>query len=273
MRDVHPDEVAAGRAGPLGCAATAALVGLAVLASGVARADHDMATMSDAARGDEVAIGLSVEAAEFDTAFYVGSYQGVAPSLAWMHGRFGASAAIGLYHLSENGASRYGNGDVALGGLVTVIDREAVHAGAALHVMLPTGSELDNLGMGHTMAMPSLWASWRGAPLTLAASAGYGRALTAIDAGHDHGPAPLIDPMNLQELTWSASADLDVGHGLQLGGRGRGAVPIGTGRTRMIAGGRVAWGTPRMSTGLELQLGLAGDPFTIRGVVDTALRF
>jgi hypothetical protein len=41
----------------------------------------------------------------------------------------------------------------------------------------------------------------------------------------------------------------------------------------VIGAGRVAWGTPRVSTAFELQLGIAGDPFTIRGVVDTALRF
>jgi hypothetical protein len=142
-------------------------------------------------------------------------------------------------------------------------------------MMFPTGSELDNLGMGHTMAMPSAWATWRTAPLTVAASAGYGRALVDLGDGahHDHGPLPLVDPMNMQELTWSAAADVDVGHGLQVGGRARGGVPIGTGHTRAIGGGRLAWGTPRISTGLEIQVGLAGDPFTVRGVVDTALRF
>src|SRR6185295_15509013 len=132
--------------------------------------------------------------------------------------------------------SHYGAGDAAIGGLATLVEGDAVHAGVALHVMLPTGSELENLGMGHVMAMPSAWASWRAAPLTIAASAGYGRALVGL-GGHDHGPGPIVDPMNLQELTWSAAADLDLGHGVQLGGRTRGAAPLGTGRTRVIGGG------------------------------------
>jgi len=252
------------------CVATALCI---AQAAGIARADHDMASMSESHGGSEVSLGVSVEAAEFDTTFYVGSYQGVTPTLGWMHGRFGANAAISLYHLTENGLSRYGAGDAAIGGSAALVDGDALHAGIALHVMLPTGSELDNFGMGHVMAMPSVWASWRDAPLTVAASAGYGRALVSLGGGHDHGPAPLVDPMNLQELTWSAGADVELGHGVQLGGRTRGAAPLGTGRTRVIGGGRVAWGTSHVSTGLELQVGLVGDPFTIRGVVDTALRF
>ena len=254
--------------------AVAALVG-ALAPPAVARADHDMASMSENHHAEsEVSVGLAVEAAAFDTTFYVGSYQAVTPSLGWARGRFGASAAIGLYHLTENGLSTYGAGDAMLGGMVTVVDADAVHAGVALHLMLPTGSEIDNLGMGHTMAMPSAWAVWRARPLTVAASAGYGRALVSLaGAHHDHGPAPLVDPMNMQELTFRASADLDLGHGVQLGGRASGGVPIGSGRTRVVGGGRLAWGTPRMSTGVEVQAGLAGDPFTVRGVLDTALRF
>lgn len=246
------------------------LVGLAP-AIGIARADHDMAAMSD--HGSQLSVGVSAEAASFDTTSYVGSYQGLIPSVEASRGRFTAMASLPLYHLTENGLSRYGAGDAALGAMAAIVARDALHGGLALHVMLPTGSELDNFGMGHVMAMSSVWASWSGDALRIAGSAGYARALTGLGGMHDHGPAPLVDPMNLQELTWSAAADLDLGHGVALGGRGRGAVPIGNGRTRVIAGGRLAWGTPRITTGFELQVGLAGDPFTLRGVLDTALRF
>ena len=41
----------------------------------------------------------------------------------------------------------------------------------------------------------------------------------------------------------------------------------------MIGAGRVAWGTSRVTTGFELQFGAVGDPFKVRGVVDTQLRF
>lgn len=252
----------------------AALVALLAPPAAVARADHDMA-MAETHHGEdsELSVGLLVEAAEFDTTLYVGSYQGVTPSLGWMRGRFGAGATISLYHLTENGRSLYGPGDAMLVAHAAVIDGDALRAGVALHAMLPTGSELDNLGMGHMMVMPSVWATWRTAPVTIDASAGYGRAMTGLGGGHDHGPAPLVDPMNLQELTFRAAADLDVGRGVQVGGRALGGIPIGSGATRVIGGARVAWGTPRVSTGLEVQVGLAGDPFTLRGVLDTALRF
>lgn len=244
-------------------------------ASGVAFADHEMAMSGHHhTNSSQLSVGVSVEAAEFDNMFYVGSYQGISPSLGWMGQRFGAGATIGLYHLSENGLSVYGPGDGMLTGHVTVLATETLEAGVALHVMVPTGSELDGLGMGHVMAMPSAWGTWHARSVTIMASGGYGRAVTALGGGHhDHGPTPLVDPMNLQELTWSASADLAVGHGVQVGGRALGGIPIGTGRTRVIGGGHVGWDTPRVSTTFELQLGIAGDPFTIRGVVETALRF
>jgi hypothetical protein len=249
------------------------LVGLVASLAGGARADHDMGASEHHQRGSGVELGVSLQAAEFDTRYYIGSYQGIAPSLGWMAGRFGASAAIGLYHITENGLSRYGFGDAMVTGHVTALATDAVDAGFALHVMWPTGDEVAGLGMGHAMAMPSAWAAWRLRPVTLRATAGYGRALVAIEDGHDHGLMPLVDPMNMQELTWSAGAEVALGGGVRVGGRTAGGIPIGAGAVRMIGAGRVAWGTPRISTGLELQLGVAGDPFTVRGVVDTALRF
>lgn len=273
MYHLHQREIA-GRAAGLGGIAAAMLAGALVLgAPRIACADH--ATGSDHHHhGDaaQLSVGLSLAAAEFETVFYVGSYQGIAPSVGWMNGRFGASASIGLYHITENGLSRYGLGDAMIAGHATMLATDTLDAGVALHVTGPTASHAPGLGMGHAMAMPSAWATWRAQPVAITASAGYGRALAALDA-HDHGPMPLVDPMNLQELTWSAGAEVDVGSSVRVGGRTSGAVPIGTGVTRVIGAGRVAWGTSRVSTALELQLGIAGDPFTLRGVVETALRF
>jgi len=255
--------------------AAGAVTGWLIVPAGAARADHDMA-MSGHQHADApaVSIGVAVQAAEFETMSYVGSYQSIAPTVAWMHGWFGANATLGLYHLDENGRGTYGMGDAMLGAHAAVIRRGEAEAGVALHVMLPTGSEVDNLGMGHVMVMPALWGAWQGGRLGASASAGYARALTSLDgAHHDHGPTPLVDPMNLQELTWSVAADVEVGHHVRLGGRAQGGVPIGDGRTRVISGGRVAWGMARVSTAFELQVGLAGDPFTVRGVLETALRF
>jgi hypothetical protein len=110
--------------------------------------------------------------------------------------------------------------------------------------------------------------------VTVAASAGYARALNAPDgAHHDHGSGPLVEPMSLEELTWSAGADLDIGRGIRLGASAQGAMPMGSSPDRAFGAGHVAWGTPRIETKAELQVGIMGDPFTVRGVVETALRF
>jgi len=252
----------------------ATLVGLCA-SSGSARAEHDMAAMSENHQheGSELSAGVAIEAAQFDTMSYVGSYQGITPSLGWMRGRFGAGATVGLYHLNKNGLSLYGIGDAMFTGHAMVFSTETVQTGLALHLMVPSGSELDGLGMGHVMALPSAWATWRSHRVAFRATAGYGWALTGSGGQHNHGPSPLVDPMNMQEVTWSAGGDLEVAHGVRVGGRAQGGIPIGVGSDRVIGAGRVAWGTPRISTAFELQLGLAGDPFTVRGVVETTLRF
>lgn len=256
----------------------AALACVVALAPDLARADHGMHDMAMAdgksADGSELSAGLSVQAAQFDNMLYEGSYQAVMPSLGWMRGRFGAGATVGLYHLTKNGLSIYGLGDAMFTGHVAVWSNDDFETGFAMHVMLPSGSELDGFGMGHTMAMPSAWGTWHARRVTVMASAGYSRALTSLaGGGHNHGPSPLVDPMNMNELTWSTGADVDVSHGVRVGGRALGGFAIGTGSDRVIGAGHVAWGTARFSTGFELQLGLAGDPFSVRGVVDTALRF
>jgi hypothetical protein len=41
----------------------------------------------------------------------------------------------------------------------------------------------------------------------------------------------------------------------------------------VIGAARAAWGNARVESAAELQVGLAGDPFTVRGIIETALRF
>jgi len=272
MYRLHQREVSAAPR----CAGAIALVLVAWLVPRTAGADHaghDMA-MSETHQMSELSAGIAVSAAQYDNPLYLGSYQSVAPAVGWMSQRFGAGATLALYHLTKNGLSVYGMGDAMVMAHATVITADELQAGIALHMMFPTGSERDGLGMGHTMAMPSAWATWRAQAVSVNASAGYGRALVSIGGGaHDHGPTPLVDPMNLQELTWDAGADVTVTQRLRVGGGARGAIPIGNGTNRVIGAGRVGWGTSRVSTGFELQVGIDGDPFTVRGVVETALRF
>ena len=105
-------------------------------------------------------------------------------------------------------------------------------------------------------------------------TAGYSRALVGSMSHHDHGPWPLVDPMNMSEISWSAAATSRCRRACTPGRASSGGVPVGAvGHDRVVGAVRVAWGTGRVDSAAELQAGLAGDPFTIRGVVETALHF
>jgi hypothetical protein len=81
--------------------------------------------------------------------------------------------------------------------------------------------------------------------------------------------------MNMSEITWGGGGDVAVADDVRVGARVSGGVPVGAlpGHERVEGAVRVAWGKGRVDTAAELQAGLVGDPFTVRGVVSTALRF
>jgi hypothetical protein len=116
-----------------------------------------------------------------------------------------------------------------------------------------------------------------GGQMTFASNA-HASAGVMTDTTHQHGPWPLVDPMNMSELTWSASSDLAIVHtrtrAITAGARLSGAVPVGeSGATRVVGGVRVAWTAGKVATGLEVQAALVGDPFTVRGVLQTSVSF
>lgn len=286
---------------------TAATV-LGIALPGGALADHshhhDAATPGGA--GSELSASLGLLSASYRTTSFVGDYQGVTPGVQWANARFAASTSIGAYRLRKNGALYHGIGDLFVHAHVTVIGprlrstslhgghvADLVHsghrravmrmssrpegllAGVGLAVSAPTGSQRDGLGMGHVMVMPARWASWSAGEVTLSTSGGYGRAIGVSDSGeHSHGTGPIVDPMNLSELTWSATGELAVARALRLGARISGGVALEEGGAhRTIGAVRAVWTAGRVATSAEVQIGIAGDPFQVRGVVETALRF
>jgi hypothetical protein len=249
---------------------------LVAVASSRASADHHgMAMSAEPESSSDFAASVALVAASFETMNYIGDYEGVISSLEWKHDRFMVAATAPVYRLFENGASYFGLGDVSLAGHVTIASTETAHLGAMAMVSLPTGADQTGLGMDHAMAMPALYGAVMLPGVALAGSFGYSRALAEIEPGHDHGIWPLVDPMNMSELTWSASGDHPLTSELRVGGRLAGGIPVGgvIGHTRVIGAFRVAYGHGRVETAAEVQAGLAGDPFTLRGVVETALRF
>jgi len=256
------------------CAAVvAAIVGVAP-ATAAAQHHHG----APAAAGDEpeaapFRIGLTALAAHFDTGFYAGDYEGLAASAAWSCGRFGARAALPLYRLQENGASFVGVGDAVVGGDAAILAGAHLRAGVSLAASLPTGDAIEGLGMGHTMLMPAAWAAYGHRRGAASVSLGYGRAL-ATGAHHHHGAWPLVEPMNAAEVTASLGGEVAAWRRLRAGARVAGAVPAGEGGdVRAVAALRAGWSGRSVETAAELQYGLAGDPFTVRGLVETAFRF
>jgi hypothetical protein len=257
-----------------------ALVATGLLAPAAARADHhDMAPGDGrAAAADPFTAGVSLIAATFspsvgDSMYFGGNYQGVIPAAAYANGRFLASASWAYYRLERNGNANTGVGDIVVHGRAALLDGDSAHAGVMMSLSMPTGVEAQGLGMGHPMVMPAAWAAWRLDRVGVSGSVGYSWALGA--GAHVHGMQPLVEPMNMREITWSASADLALPAGVRAGPRISGGVPIAGmgGADRVIGAMRVGWGMHRVDTSAEVQVGLFGDPFNIRGVVSTALRF
>jgi len=250
-----------------------------LLATSLAYADHHhMAMDSDDSASSTYTASVSLLAATFspsqaESMYYGGNYEGVVPSASWSMDRFSAGASWAYYRLLRNGAEQYGIGDVVVHGQVAWITRPDVQAGVMLAVSAPTGSDMEGFGMGHPMLMPAAYGGYHAGRVVLAGSFGYSRAL--VSGVHVHGMAPLVDPMNMSELSWSGSGDVAIASGVRAGARISGGIPVGSlpGADRVVGAVRVAWGEGRVDTAAELQAGLSGDPFNIRGVVSTALRF
>ena len=256
------------------CTCAALLAGLAGF-GGRAAAEHDHHHHHhDAPHTPPARFGARVAlvAAHFDNSGFAGDYQGVAPGLHFAGGRFAVGAALPFYRLQENGRVLYGLGDAALHGQATLARRGRLRGGATLMVTAPTGSRARMTSMGHAMVMPALWGSWERGAVRLAVNAGFCRALADL-SHHAHGSFPLVDPMNLSEVSWGAGGELVLAPQLRAGARVGGAVPTGAGTTRVVAGARAVWTEGRVATTFEIQAGLAGDPFTFRGVLETAVSF
>jgi len=241
-----------------------------LLSASSARADHVHATDHDPTRPFQA--GVTMVAATYDIGIYAGNYQGIASAVTWSSDRFAAGASAAVYRLEKNGAPVHGFGDVVAHGQVTLVGDHHARAGVIAAVSAPIGNEQRGLGMGHVMAMPALFGAAHRGRLSGAVTAGYSRALGG-SSDHDHGMWPLVEPMNPSELTWSAASELAITREVNSGVRFSGGVPIGDGDHRVVGALRAAWARGMFTTAAELQAGLVGDPFTVRGVVSTALRF
>ncbi len=256
------------------------LLGLAAPAG--AEMDHAGMAMSETSVGhapsDLVVASVGLVAASFSTPYFVGSYQGEATTVSWTHGRVGVAASLPVYHLDENGLGLRGLGDAMLHANADLAAVPWGRVGVMAMVSVPTADGQNGLGMGHWMAMPSVWTTTQIGRVALVASVGFSRSLSGLEDMRGPLGTPMVmsivDPMNMSEITWSGGAAVALGGGVAASAHAMGGHPVeAAGVERVIGAGRLGWSNQRVSTGVELQAGLAGDPFTLRGIVDTAVRF
>jgi hypothetical protein len=213
-------------------------------------------------------------AAAYDSMFFAGDYQGVAGALGVSRRSFAMSAAISGYRLTRNGKLERGAGDLLVHAQLRLARRGDVSLGSALGVMLPTGDSGAGLGMGHPMIMPAVFATWTPDRASLTVSASYCRGVGDESVHARHGGVwPLVDPMNYQEVAFGVAASYALAQVLSAGVRITGAAPIGDGTSRLTGGVRVTWTEGRVETSFELAGGFVGDPYSVRGVLTTSLRF
>jgi hypothetical protein len=229
------------------------------------------------ALGARAAVGLS--AATFATTRYAGEYQGLHPLLGLRTRYVEGEASLALYRIVRNGLRETGIGDLGLG-LAAPLLRDArsqLEAGPLFALTVPTGDPDKQLGMGHSMLMPGVFARLRFRNLSAQGSLQYGRAVGAAGGGHAHhaGPAPLVNPMNRSELEHAlvlSYAPLDL---LRVVAGLYGATPVAdaAGRAREVTGLGVVLRWWQLEVRAEVQLPLVGDPFSHKTLLELAARF
>lgn len=224
--------------------------------------------------------GVRLDAAGYRNSSYEGNYEGLAPALTFVHRRISALVLMPAYRISRNGRVQGGVGDLALAlrAPVPAFTTDRLRAGFGLAATFPTGDPGKGLGMGHVMLMPDFWWNLDLGPAQLGGTLGFGRALArAGTSEHQHGPSPLVNPMNMSELEASIYGQARVHPRLAVRASAYAATPVGTadthGRTRVIASQGVVVNVRDLEIAAELQLGLAGQPFLARGVLQLGYRF
>ena len=243
--------------------------------------DMGNATTTPSATTSDFHADVTLLAANFSTMEYEGNYQGALPSIMWQRGRFGAMASLGVYRLVENGREVRGIGDAMVTGSATLAQNDRANLATQVGVMAPTGEAADGLGMGHAMGSlvltsrtPAVQTDPDASRSTAAAGMSAARSSFGSAKMHHHGAMPLVEPMNASEVVWSGGGDVAIGGGVRGGARVWGGVPVGaTGVTRVAGALRVAWGRGKVSTAAELQAGITGDPFVVRGLLETGVSF
>ncbi len=250
-------------------------VALAVGSSSTADAGHDHGAPTHAHDETRITASIGALAATYRSRLFEGDYQGGTFGASVSRGRFELGAASALYQIDRNGKTYRGFGDLTAHGAATLLEHDALVAGAHLMMMAPAGDDVAGLGMGHWMVMPAVWAVWSPHAYAVSGSIGYARGLGDADvhAAHNGGGGwPLVDPMSFSEITFDVTAMTTLADELGAGVRVVGAIPTDA-DSRAIVAGRIEWRLHRVEVVAEAQVGVIGDPVRLRGIVATAMHF
>jgi hypothetical protein len=259
----------------------ALITGLLLLAPGHAAASQQCHPLAGSVwQSPGLMTGIRLDAAGYRNTSYEGDYQGLAPTIGFNHPRVAVMALLPAYRLTRNGRAGYGLGDLALAVRVPVpaFTRGSLTAGLGLAATLPTGKADADLGMGHVMLMPELWFVHAQERVQVVGTVGFARALASAGGSqHDHGPRPIVNPMNMSEIDASLNSFIRVHAKLWLKLGMFGAMPVGAvnavGVTRVVAGSGLVVTVRGLELSAELQAPLTGSPFLARGVLQVGYRF
>jgi hypothetical protein len=247
---------------------------LVAVSASPAQADHEHHHHHHEPEGIAVSASLGAVAATYESPLYMGEYAGATVGATVGTGRLVVAATVAAYHIERNGRTTGGLGDVMVHGMASVITRGPLTLGPQLGIMAPTGDDDKGLGMGHVMLMGGAWGVLATESGLLAMNLGYARGIGGAGDHAEHAPSgPLVAPMAFSELYGDAALLANLATGLAAGVRGSLAIPTTAAPTRATGGIRVQWQAGRVVTTADLDAGLAGDPFGMRGTVATAVSF
>jgi hypothetical protein len=215
---------------------------------------------------------LRAEAAHYETESSRGWYEGLRIRLGFHYEPLRLYVRVPYYRLLHPTGTRSGFGDVDSKLEATLHELDRWSLGAAASAAFPTGSAEDQLGMGHVMVGPSIWARRQGERLFAGAELGYQHAFGDSDdedaaLGHEHhehaarrehaGAIP--NPMNREEAWLGIGSGYAILPELRINVGAFFAVPVTEeGSTRGTATMGAEFPLGRVATALGVELDFLG---------------
>jgi len=253
-----------------------ALACLTGAASARAQSCHEPVRPGEAGWTAGARLGLGSADNEHDA----GSWQSLTLETDWRAGRWALRLQQPLLHLDRSGYSDMGLGDAVVGSSFLLHRNVAASDAsfATLNATIPLGDEEAELGMGHPMVMAGVAHEHRFGRVAVTGEVGVAttvhlhheaeesapvakHAETVSTHAHAGGFAPLVAPMNEQEVWYAARVATALGRALDGALFAGGAVPFGeaAGTERLEVGPNLSWDSGSASYWLAGALPVVGE--------------